>query len=114
MRLLIVLVMLFSSQLKANSIGVNPSNEKKEIKKEKEKDLSVKNFHSIKKWKITIEYTNGDCTSEVIIIPKNSKKSAMENAFSEAEKISKDLKNIKYYSVSPISKNSFVLLAEGK
>ncbi len=96
--------------------NTNPRNEKEKTKKEKESvkeenSLVSKNFHTVKRWKITIEYSNGEIISKTITLDKKSSISPMENAFTEAEKYIKTLKNVKSYNVSPVSGNSFVLLA---
>ncbi|MFC5045493.1 hypothetical protein ACFSTE_18265 [Aquimarina hainanensis] len=76
------------------------------------KESSSKNFHSVKRWKMTIEHTNGDIISKIITVKKNSNLSAMQTAFMEAEKHLEKLRNVKTYSVSPVSSNSYVLLAD--
>ncbi|WP_378173816.1 hypothetical protein [Aquimarina sp. SS2-1] len=96
--------------------NTTPKNEKEKIKKEKkntneENSLVVRNFHSVKKWKMTIEYNSGEVISKTITLNENSSISPMESAFMEAEKYMKTLKNVKSYNVSPVSGNSFVLLA---
>ncbi|MFD2562392.1 hypothetical protein [Aquimarina rubra] len=96
--------------------NTTPKNEKEKTKKEKksvkeESSLVSKNFHSVKRWKMTIEYTSGEVISKTITLDKNSSVSPMESAFMEAEKYMKTLKNVKSYNVSPVSSNSFVLLA---
>ncbi|WP_091405599.1 hypothetical protein [Aquimarina amphilecti] len=101
------------------SIGyaaTEPINEKEKTKKEKESvkeenSLISRNFHSVKRWKITIEYTNGELISKTITLNEKSTTSPLELAFIEAEKYMKTLKNVKSYNVSPVSGNSFVLLA---
>ncbi|WP_159025839.1 hypothetical protein, partial [Aquimarina sp. Aq78] len=62
---------------------------------------------------ITIEYTDGGIMSKTIVVKENSNLSALETAFLEAEKYVKTIEDIKNYEVSPVSKNSFVLLAGG-
>ncbi len=94
----------------------NPRNEKEKTKKEKssakeENSLVSRNFHSVKKWKMTIEYTSGEVISKTITLDQNLSVSPMESAFVEAEKYMKTLKNVKSYNVSPVASNSFVLLA---
>ncbi len=94
----------------------NPRNEKEKVENEKksgkeENSLVSKNFHSVKKWKMTIEYTSGEVISKTITLDQNSYVSPMESAFIEAEKYMKTLKNVKSYNVSPVAGNSFVLLA---
>lgn len=87
--------------------GAEPKNKKPE------KTAKNKSFHSIKKWKITIEYTDGGIMSKTIVVKESSNLSALETAFLEAEKYMEIIENIKNYEVSPVSKNSFVLLAGG-
>ncbi|KAA1245309.1 hypothetical protein [Aquimarina sp. RZ0] len=116
MRLTFIIILLCSSFMSANSISEVPVNdkekEKKKTKKEKEGNtIDSKSFHSIKKWKITIEYTNGDQISKTITVNEETSISVMEMAFLEAEKYTKTLKNVKGYMVSPVANNSFVLLA---
>ncbi|MBW1296494.1 hypothetical protein [Aquimarina litoralis] len=96
--------------------ATNPINEKEKNKKEKkekkeENVLASRNFHSVKRWKINIEYINGEVISKTITLNSNRSLSPLENAFYEAEKYMKTLKNVKSYHVSPVSRNSFVLLA---
>ncbi|WP_160112257.1 hypothetical protein [Aquimarina sp. AU58] len=81
--------------------------------KKTKKAIENKSFHSIKKWKITIEYTDGGIMSKTIMVQESSDLSALETAFLEAEKYMETIDNIKNYEVSPVSKNSFVLLAGG-
>lgn len=81
--------------------------------KKTKKVVENKSFHSIKKWKITIEYTDGGIMSKTIVVQESSDLSALETAFLEAEKYMETIENIKNYEVSPVSKNSFVLLAGG-
>ncbi len=93
-----------------------PENEKEKKKKEEksvkeENSLVSKNFHSVKRWKITIEYTNGVVIAKTITLDNNPSISPMENAFIQAEKYTSTLKNVNGYNVSPVSGNSFVLLA---
>ncbi|WP_062058133.1 hypothetical protein [Aquimarina longa] len=86
-------------------------NEKEKNKEEIEGNATQKkNVHSIKKWKMTIEYANGNVISKTIVVSKNSKFSALETAFEEAEKYLKNIKNVKEYSISPVT-SSYVLLA---
>ncbi|MHA7059184.1 hypothetical protein ACWGOQ_0018300 [Aquimarina sp. M1] len=119
MKFLLAIAMFCVTLGNANSLATNPVNEKEKKKKEKAKELvksslASKNFHSIKKWKMTVEYINGDVISKTIKIDDVISSSAMELAFIEAEKHIKTLKKVKTYTVSPISGNSFVLLAGGK
>lgn len=95
--------------------NTNSENEKEKNKKKsvnEEKTSGSRNFHSIKKWKITVEYTNGEMISIQLVLDKDSSKSPMENAFMEAESYTKTLKNVKSYSVAPVASNGFVVLAE--
>lgn len=120
MKLFIVVIMMFVGSFSyASDLVKTPLTDKEKLKKEKkeakeEGSLVSKNFHSVMKWKVTIEYNNGDRISKIIIVDDHSELSAMATAFIEAEKYLKTLKNIKDYSVVPISSNSFVLLAGGK
>ncbi|WP_062053831.1 hypothetical protein [Aquimarina longa] len=82
--------------------------------KEAKKETKVKSFHSIKKWKITVEFIDGGFMSKIITIKGNSALSPMQAAFEEAEKYLKTIEHIKEYNVSPVSNNSFVLLAEAE
>ncbi len=85
---------------------------KKEEKKSKEETVLVsKNFHSIKKWKITVKFTNGEVISKIMEINDKSSLSPMDMAFIEAEKCVKRLKGVEEYKVTPIGNNSYVLLA---
>ncbi len=86
--------------------------EKKEKKKKGEEESSRnKNAHSVKKWKVIVEYINGNVISKTIVVAKDSELSALETAFAEADKYLKNKKYIKEYSVSPIAGNPYVLLA---
>ncbi|MDH7446600.1 hypothetical protein [Aquimarina sp. 2201CG14-23] len=119
MKLLLVIAMFCVTFGNAATVDIIPTNEKeknkKTSKKKNKEDVVVsKNFHSIKKWKMTVEYNNGDVISKTIEIKEDSSLSAMESAFTEAEKYIKTLKKVKNYNVSPVSSNSFVLLAGGK
>lgn len=90
-----------------------PTDKKKktEHKKGVEGDAAKKkNMHSIKKWKMTVEYTNGNTISKTIVVSKNSKLSALETALEEVDKYLKNIKDVKDYSISPVT-NSYVLLA---
>ncbi len=113
MKLLLITALLCVSLGYATT---EPVNEKEKTKKEKksvkeDNSLISRNFHSVKRWKITIEYTNGEQISKTITLNKKSTVSPLESAFVEAEKYMKTLKNVKSYNVSPVSGNSFVLLA---
>ncbi|SEK54338.1 hypothetical protein SAMN04487910_0776 [Aquimarina amphilecti] len=119
MKLSLVIAMFCVTLGYAGSLDSNPINEKEKSKKENKKDNEVntlvsRNFHSIKKWKMTVEYTNGDVISKTIEINEGMSSSGMELAFVEAEKYIKTLQKVKSYNVSPLSANSFVLLAGGK
>lgn len=94
-------------------VNENDKNKKEKKSKKEEKAVVSKNFHSVKKWKITIEYVNGAVISKTITLNNDLSSSPLENAFQEAEKYMKTLKNVKSYNVSPVSKNNFVLLAGG-
>lgn len=112
----IALLLAASSTISASTFlpSTDKEKEKKEVKnEEKKKNLNSpsKNFHTIKKWKMRIEYTNGDIISKTIEVGENSSLSAMETAFIEAEKYIKTLGKVKGYEVSPVSTNRFVLLA---
>ncbi|MDY8135877.1 hypothetical protein [Aquimarina sp. 2201CG5-10] len=117
MKLLLLIAMLCVSYVSANTVVVTPVNEKensttdpkKRVKKEVRK---TKNFHSIKKWKMTIKFSNGNVISKTIVVQDDSNMSAMETAFVEAEKRLKTFKNVKWYDVTPVSNNSYVLLAQ--
>ncbi len=113
MKLLLITALLCVSLGYATT---EPVNEKEKTKKEKksvkeDNSLISRNFHSVKRWKITIEYTNGEQISKTITLNERSTVSPLESAFVEAEKYMKTLKNVKSYNVSPVSGNSFVLLA---
>jgi len=92
-------------------VNEKEKNSKNSKKVEKESSLVSKNFHSVKKWKMTIEFINGDIISKTIFLEGESTVSPMEKAFEEAEKYTKTFENVKNYNVSPVSSNSFVLLA---
>ncbi len=116
MRLLVIALVFSIYGMNATTTELNSKSEKEKTEK-KEKEVGenensvAKNFHSVRKWKITVEYTNGDMLSKTISIDKNSSLSTMDIAFSEAEKYVTSLKEVKDYNVSPISDNSFILLA---
>jgi len=117
MKLLLVITLFCITFGNAAPFDTDPANEKGKEKNKKENvdnSLVSRNFHSIKKWKITVEYDNGDVVCRSIEITKELTSSAMEYAFIEAEKYIKTLKRVKNYTVSPVSTNSFVLLAGGK
>lgn len=118
MKLLLAAALLFTSLGHANSIDFRnvPTNKKEKTEKsenskeDKEEVKKNRNIHSVKKWKMTIEYTNGNVISKTIVVNKNSEFSALDMAFEEAEKHLKNIKKVKNYSISPVS-NSYVLLA---
>ncbi len=91
-----------------------PFNEKEKTDRKKgskeEEGVQNKNLHSVKKWKMTIEYANGTIISKTIVVNKNSELSALETAFKEADKHLDDMKNVKDFSISPVP-SSYVLLA---
>lgn len=117
MKILLATAVLCATMATGNTtnstLSFKNDKEKKEKKKKSEKTTSVRNFHSVNKWKITIDYKNGERISKTIVVKENSNKSALETAFSEAEKYLKKSKNIKDFSVTPVSGNSYVLLAGG-
>ncbi len=88
----------------------NEKNEKEKKKDKGEKTSQNKNLHSLKKWKITIQYTNGTIISKTIGVSEKSELSALETAFAEADKYLVNKKNVKEFSVSPVTAN-YVLLA---
>ncbi|MFL1895177.1 hypothetical protein ACJRPK_05710 [Aquimarina sp. 2-A2] len=98
----------------ANSFESTFNEKKKKTEKSEAKASSKEsnNFHTVKRWKITITYTNGDILVKSISVKGNSKVSAMETAFSEAENYLKRLDNVEGYSVAPLANNEFFLLAE--
>ncbi|MHA7057377.1 hypothetical protein ACWGOQ_0009180 [Aquimarina sp. M1] len=113
MKLLLITALFFVSFGYSNS---TTKNEKEKTKKEKkdvknENTLASRNFHSVKRWKMTIEYNSGEVITKTITLDEKTSVSPMERAFMEAEKYMKTLKNVKSYTVSPVSRNSFVLLA---
>jgi len=119
MKLLVIIMMLCVTFANAAIRSTDPIHEIKKERKEHRKDATEKtvgsrNFHSLKKWKMTVEYINGDVISKTIKITNIGSFSAMELAFLEAEKHIKTLKKVKDYVVSPVSENSFVLLAGGR
>ncbi|MBQ0736146.1 hypothetical protein [Aquimarina celericrescens] len=88
-------------------------NEKTDHKRGEDDDVSKnKNAHSLKKWKMTIEYNNGSIVSKTIVVDKDSKRSALETAFEEAEKHLRNIKSVKNYSISPVTKSYVVLAGE--
>ncbi|WP_378187795.1 hypothetical protein ACE939_05350 [Aquimarina sp. W85] len=110
----ITFVIIFSANNFANSFSLtNNENDKKTGEREtKTSNKRSKNFHTIKRWKITITYTNGDKLVKSISVKGKTKLSAMEKAFLEAENYLKHLDNVDSYSVTPLANNEFVLLAE--
>jgi len=116
MKLSLVIALFCLSFVYGTPIEESIRTDKEKIKKEEkgkkeESALVSKNFHSIKKWKITIRFRNGETISKVIEINKKSSLSAMDLAFQEAEKSIKKLKGVEDYNVTPIGSNSYVLLA---
>ncbi|WP_109300874.1 hypothetical protein [Aquimarina sp. AU474] len=116
MKLLLATMLFCVTFGNAKSLSTEPTNSKEKNATEKKKDggegtFENKNVHSVKKWKINIEYTNGSVISKTIVVDKDSDLSALETAFMEAEKHLKDVKNIKDYSISPVT-SAYVLLAE--
>ncbi len=88
-------------------------NDKKDNKKEEDENTAnTKNAHSLKKWKVTVEYNNGSIVSKTIVVDKNSERSALETALEEAEKHLKNIKNVKYYNIAPVTKSYVVLAGE--
>ncbi|MCK8520194.1 hypothetical protein M0D21_01375 [Aquimarina sp. D1M17] len=115
MKLLLATAFLCVTLGNATPLNTEPTSSEKKNKAERKKNGNEdsyrnKNLHSIKKWKITIEYTNGTKISKTIVVDKTSDLSALETAFQEADRHIKDFKNVKDYTVSPIG-SSFVLLA---
>lgn len=115
MKLLLATVVFCVSLGNATSSITEPislkKKEKTELKKGKKENASQnKNAHSLKKWRITIEYTNGNVLSKTIVVNKNSELSALETAFNEADEHLKNIKNVKEYNISPVT-NSYVVLA---
>ncbi|WP_103068373.1 hypothetical protein [Aquimarina sediminis] len=103
-----VLTMMANNEIAKTSTNKDDESEPKG--KKLNKISRSKNFHSIKKWKITIEYIDGGFMSKTISVKDNSELSPMETAFAEAEKYLETIDNVKEYSVAPVSNNSFVLL----
>ncbi|GGX02510.1 hypothetical protein [Aquimarina muelleri] len=114
MKLLFATVVFFVFFGSAATFKTEPVSfdEKKKTEKKKEEVNTVqkRNVHSIKKWKMTIEYANGNIISKTIVVSKNSNLSALETAFKEADKYLENRKNVKEYSISPLS-DTYVLLA---
>ncbi len=112
MKLLLATVVFCVSIGNATASTTDPFSIKKKEKIERKKENAAqnKNAHSLKKWRITIEYTNGNVLSKTIVVNKNSKLSALETAFNEADEHLKNIKNVKEYSISPVT-NSYVVLA---
>lgn len=105
--------MLNASPVLITSIDAHEK-EKKERKKKNKKNVPSRNFHSIKNWSVTVEYANGSKIQKIIRVQKDSDKSAMEAAFAEAARFLKKEKSVQYYTVTPVTENKYVLLAEGK
>ena len=96
-----------------NVFASNAGNEKEKTERKKnegEDSYRKKNAHSVKKWKISIEYTNGGVISKTISVDANSEISALEAAFEEADKYLKKERKVKDYTISPVT-DSYVLLA---
>lgn len=93
-----------------SSLKKEKTDREKKKKGDNERAFRNKNLHSLKKWKITIEYTNGTIISKTIVVSEGSKLSALETAFAEADKYLDNKKNVKEYSISPVT-NNYVLLA---
>ncbi|GAA4271602.1 hypothetical protein U6A24_13535 [Aquimarina gracilis] len=114
MKLLLATAVFCVSFGHANSLDFSNAskekNDKTENKKEEEGVAKNKNVHSLKKWKISIKYTNGSVISKTIVVDENSELSALDTAFSEAEKHLRNFKNVKDYSITPVTE-SYVLLA---
>jgi len=81
-------------------------------KKEEKKPAENKNIHSIKQWKITIEYTNGSIISKTISVDNSSGRSALDAAFDEADKYLRNIKIVKEYNISPVSKSNILLAGD--
>ncbi|WP_103864213.1 hypothetical protein [Aquimarina sp. I32.4] len=94
--------------------SVHGDDETEPQNKKTKKIAEIRSFHSVRKWKITIEFVDGEFMSKTISVKENSGRSAMETAFSEAEKYLETIDGIREYNVSPVSNNSFVLLIGGK
>jgi len=92
--------------------GKKEKTERKKKKGEDEKESQKKNLHSVKKWKITIQYTNGTILSKTIGVAENSQLSALETAFVEADKYLVNKKNVKEYSLSPVTNTDILLAGE--
>ncbi|WP_130286900.1 hypothetical protein [Aquimarina brevivitae] len=112
--LLFILGLLTMNCAIANASIENTNGGKEDKKKTEAKKAENKNFHSVRKWKITIEYDNGDKLSKTISVHQNATVSALDLAFAEAEKQVKRLKNVKGYAVKPVANNDYVLLATNK
>jgi len=115
MKLLLAIALLYISLGHANSLNDHDKTKggKESLSKEKgeeEKTTRSIGIHSIKKWKITIVYTNNKILSKTVSVNKNSSKSALDNALDEADKYLRKNKKIKEYHISPVY-NSNVLLA---
>jgi len=112
MKYVFIIIILCSSIAHAVD-SKKPKKEKDETRKEKKEDVNSmtnKNLHSLKKWKLTIEYTNGNIVSKTISVDKNSTTSALDAAFEEADKYLKNSKKIKDYTIAPVT-NNYVVLA---
>ena len=113
--LTLILASLLSGGFYANEFSdfKNDKDKKRKKKEEKKKDR-IKNFHSVNRWKITVDYTNGERISKTIVVPVDSQKSGLETAFEEAAKYLRNSKKIKQYRVTPLTSNSYMLLAGGE
>ena len=112
--LLLILILASINSFAGSNEFLNDNGGKDDKKKTEKKEEQNKNFHSVRKWKVTIEYENGDKLSKTISVNENSQMSALDMAFSEAEKYANELKNVKGYSVKPVSGNEYILLASNK
>ncbi len=111
--LIIILLMTYTTMYSftGDFISIEDENKKSKVK-ESESVVENKNFHSIRRWKMTIEYLNGDIISKTIVVRSDSGLSALETAFQEAENHLDTMENVRGYSVAPISNNEYVLLVK--
>ncbi|MBP2831938.1 hypothetical protein J8281_07025 [Aquimarina sp. U1-2] len=114
MKLLLATAILFTFMVHANSSNRDylstEKNEKTDTNKKEEGRSENRNAHSVKRWKMVVEYTNGTIISKTIVVGKNSEMSALDTAFAEAAKHLQDINNIKNYNITPVS-DSYVVLA---